>query len=169
MKRGLCGTLALTIALMACFGAVASATSPDRTLEFELGTLVGIVTQWTQRGFQDEEAFFNALPELMPVPLRRGGQPSLLLRLVGGFERRFHFGPPVSQGGAGLRRRAFAVTAFGAWGREIAFCADTTPLVCARRDGFEPRVRAGRCDDPRCEVFARGEQVPQAAHLFIGR
>lgn len=145
-------TIALMMALVGCGSAVVLATSPDRTLEFELGTLVGIVHQVTQRGLQDEDEFFSALVELVPAhPGERGGL-SLLRRLDAGFQRRFYFGPPVAQGSPGAGRRAFAVTASGAWGRKIAFCVDsTTPRVCVRRDGFTPRVRAGRCDDPRCE------------------
>lgn len=159
MKPRMRGTLALTIVLVGCFCAIGWATRPDRTLEFEMQMLVGIVTQWTERGLTDEEAFFKALPELtMHTPQMRGSR-SLLLRMVGGFERRFYFGPPVPAGGPGPARRAFAVTSFGAWGREIAFCADTTPLFCTRRDGFEPRVRVGRCDDPRCEASGQGKQV----------
>jgi hypothetical protein len=152
MKPGGCRTFALTMALVGCCSAVALATRPDRTLEIELGTLVGIVTQVTERGFQDEEGFFSALVEMGPDHGERG-RPSLLRRLDAGFQRRFYFGPPVSQGSPGARRRAFAVTASGAWGRKIAFCADTTPRVCTRRDGFTPRVRAGKCDDPRCEPW----------------
>ena len=159
MKPRVRGTLALIIFLVGCFCAVAWASRPDHTLESEMQLLVRIVAEWTARDFQDEEAFFKALPELTTFTPEMRGSRSLLLRLVGGFERRFYFGPPVLLGGPGPARRAFAVTSFGAWGREIAFCADTTPLFCTRHDGFEPRVRAGRCDDPRCEGPGQRKQV----------
>jgi hypothetical protein len=45
---------------------------------------------------------------------------------------------------------------------QMALCVDSTPLVCMRSDGFSPRVREGRCQDPRCEVLARGEDEVRA-------
>jgi hypothetical protein len=59
------------------------------------------------------------------------------------------------------------VTSLKGWGSLVTFCADTTLLVCVRRDGFEPRVREGKYDDPRCEVFARGDEVREAAAAFL--
>lgn len=49
--------------------------------------------------------------------------------------------------------RATAMTA-----GEAAFriCIDNAPSACVRHDGIEPRVRAGRCDDPRCEDLGHG-------------
>lgn len=159
----------LALAWLACCCAVAEATSPDRSVPRELQVLVGAVTLWTQRGLEDEAAFFDALFEIIPAS-REQYRISLRDRLDGSaFQRRFYFGPRASRQGVKPQVRSFAVTASGGWGRVMAFCADTTPVVCVRRDGFEPHVSAGRCDDPRCEVFARGEQLPQASALFPGR
>lgn len=159
----------LTVAAWGCLWAVAEATSPDRTVERELGTLVRIVREWSQRGLPDEDAFFKALVGVAP-PADQRRALSVLDRLTGSaFERRFYFGPAGARPGHGAATSSLAVTSSGGWGRALAFCADTTPLVCVRRDGFEPRVKAGRCADPRCEVFARGEQVQQADELFSQR
>ena len=170
MKRTL-RRVSLVVAGAVCWGAVAHATSPDRSVEMALAALATVVTAWTERGFQDEETFFRALTEITPSS-RPEKQRSALNRMTGisGFEQRFYFGPAAAQG-AGAKARAFAATATSPMlsGRELAFCADTTPLVCVRRDGVEPRVKAGRCEDPRCEVFARDGQVRDAPNLFSAR
>jgi hypothetical protein len=142
--------VSLALVAAAGWGAVTQATSPDRTLEKEIAVLVGVVTQCGQRGLQDEKALFGALTELIPDFDARY-KFSVLHRLGGGLERRFYFGPPVA-GGRPAAARAVAATSTIHF-RRIAVCADSTPRVCVRRDGFEPRVRAGRCEDARCEKW----------------
>jgi len=158
----------LAVALAVCWGSLAQASRPDLSVEEELDTLSRLMRQVMQRGFQDEEAFFRALADGELIMASAPREPtSVLQRMTGPFERRFYFGPPGSARAA--KAAAFAVTATGDIFHNLAFCADTTPLVCVRRDGFEPRTSAGKCADPLCEVFARGDQVQEASTLFRRR
>lgn len=68
---------------------------------------------------------------------------------------------------SGGEARSVAVTA-GSW--RTTMCVDSTPSACFRRDGFAPRVRGGRCDDPRCQLLARGpfvETVLRHAETYL--
>jgi len=143
---------------------VAKATSPDRSTPLELAGLARMVTDGAQRAYPDEQGFYEAVGQL---PTLRGPS-SLLAQLEGSpFERRFY--PMRGVDGRDRAVKGFAVTSSGGWGREQAFCADTKPSLCLRRDGFAPRVRAGRCEDPRCEAFDQGQQHLQAVASQAGR
>jgi hypothetical protein len=153
------------VAFAACC-LLAQATSIDRSVPEELDSLARIVTDAARLAYPDEQAFFEALGQ--PVP-RRSQQslPALLAQLdASPYERRFYFVRGVDRRDRAIKR--LAVTSSGGWGRKEAFCADTKPSLCVRRDGFAPRVRAGRCEDPRCEAFDEGRQHLQAAATSRG-
>jgi hypothetical protein len=71
--------------------------------------------------------------------------------------------PPHFFWSAGDGTRATAMTAVQ---DGLRVCADNAPSACVRFDGIEPRVRAGRCDDPRCERVELEETPRQALRIL---
>jgi hypothetical protein len=80
-----------------------------------------------------------------PAFIARG----LLASESDGYRRTFHPGPSDTFGPKGHTSFAYTVTPLSPSAVRASFCGDDSGRVC-RHSSAEPRVVAGRCDDPAC-------------------
>jgi len=78
-----------------------------------------------------------------------------------GYRRTFHPGPSNTFGPKGSTSFAYTVTPLSPSAVRASFCGDDSGRVCRDSSG-EPRVVAGRCDDPAC-YESSDDSMPFAA------